>query len=62
MDYHIDKIDYRDIYGNLLWSEDMVFRRLYAVGQDFISDSKRYVVKRVAIADNVQIVNCAPAE
>lgn len=55
--YKIEKIHYRDIYGNLLWEEPMVFRRLYSVGQDFIINSITYIVRRVAVVDNIQHLN-----
>ncbi len=56
-EYHIERIDYRDIYGNLLWSEKMIFKCLYAIGQTFIYDHVEYIVKRVAVADDTQHVN-----
>ena len=55
--YDIKETHYRDIYGKLLWTEPMIFSRLYAVGQEFIENSQTYTVARVAVADNVQHVN-----
>jgi hypothetical protein len=55
--YHIAEIHYRDIYGNLLWKDPMIFSRLHAVGEDFVNDYVKYVVRRVAVADDVQHVN-----
>ncbi len=55
--YKIDEIHYRNMFGQLLWKEKMIFMRLYAIDDEFIEDYKTYVVKRVAIADNVQHVN-----
>ena len=56
----IKKIDvtiYCDYNGVPLWSEAMIFRRLHAVNEKLIHDSKEYVVRRVAIIGNLQIVN-----
>lgn len=53
----IKEIHYRDMDGKLLFSEPMIFKRLYAVGQSLIEDSTEYEVMRVAIADGVQHVN-----
>lgn len=53
----IDRIHYRDIYGNFLWSERMIFKRLYSVGQTFRSQSKDYLVERVAVVNNIQHLN-----
>ena len=54
--YKIDIIHYRDIYGKYLWEEPMIFRRLYHIGQDLVSNSITYIVKRVAIVDNILII------
>lgn len=35
----------------------MIFTRLHAIDDEFVEDYKTYVVKRVAVADNVQHVN-----
>ena len=56
-EYNIDKIHYRDIYGDLLWEEPMIHERLHAVGEKFIYFSIEYIVRRVAVADNIQHVN-----
>lgn len=56
-EYHIDKIHYRDIYGNLLFETPMVFKRLHGADEEIVMDSIWYVVKRVAVVDNVQHVN-----
>jgi len=56
-EYKVDKIHYRNIYGKLLWTEKMIFKRLYAVNQSFITNSKEFIVKRVAVANNIQHVN-----
>lgn len=50
----VNEIHYRDMDGALLWKEPMIFSRLFAIGQDFIEDSVRYIVRRVAVADGVQ--------
>jgi len=55
--YHIKQVQYRDIYGNLLWETPMILRSLHGVGELLIQDSKPYVVARVAVADEVQHVN-----
>lgn len=55
--YKIDEIHYRNIFGQLLWKEKMIFSRLHGIGEELIADCKTYIVKRVAVADNVQHVN-----
>ncbi len=55
--YKIDEIHYRNMFGKLLWKEKMVFVRLYAIDDEFVEDYKTYVIKRIAVADNVQHVN-----
>jgi len=55
--YQIEKIHYRNIYGKLLWENPMIFKRLHAVGELFIENSVEYIVRRVAVADNIQHVN-----
>lgn len=57
--YNIETIDYRDIFGNLMFSEPMIFKRLHAVGEIMIHHGIDYIVKRVAVADTVQHVNLA---
>ncbi len=54
---NIKEIHYRDIEGSLLWTEPMVYKRLWSVGQDFIEDHKEYLVKRVSLAGGIQHVN-----
>lgn len=61
-DKYVLHIHYRDLRGNLLWQEDMIFRRLYAVGQDLVHNSRNYRVHRVALADGVQHVNIQLAD
>ena len=46
-----------DVYGNILWSEPMVFKRLWIVGQTFIENYIKYKIVRVAITGTVQIAN-----
>lgn len=53
----ITRIDYRDMTGALIWSDKMVFRRLWRVGQSFTANSTSWVVRRVALADGTQHVN-----
>ncbi len=55
-EFKIATIDYRDFYGNLLWSEAMIFNRLHAVGETIVMNSKEYKIRRVAVADTVQHV------
>jgi len=57
MRYKIDEIHYRDIFGRLLWKEPMIFKRLHAVDEEIVEKGKPYVVKRVAVVDNIQHVN-----
>ena len=59
--YRIDEIHYRDIYGNLLWKEPMIYRRLFAAGQDFVANRVFYIIKRVSVVDRVQHLNIIPA-
>lgn len=60
MTYNIKEVHYRDVYGNLIWKDEIVFRRLWGVGNELIHDSKKYIVRRVAVADSVQHVNIEP--
>jgi len=60
--YKIDTIHYRDIYGKLLWSEPMIYKNLFESGEELINKSSSYVVKRVAIAENIQHVNIGKFE
>ena len=55
--YKVKTTRYLDIYGNILWSEPMVFKRLWMVGQTFIENYIQYKVIRVAITGTLQIVN-----
>ena len=57
MKYNITEIHYRDIYGNLIWKDEIIFRSLWGIGNEIIHDYKRYIVRRVAVADNIQHVN-----
>lgn len=58
--YNIKEVHYRDIYGKLIWKDNIVFRSLWGVGNELVHDSKEYIVRRVAVADNVQHVNIEP--
>jgi hypothetical protein len=60
--YKIDTIHYRDIYGKLLWSEPMIFKRLFGPGQDIVENKVRYFIKRVAVVDNIQHLNIVKDE
>jgi len=55
--YNIKEIHFRDIYGKLMWKEAMIFKRLFGVGDGLVEDSVEYIVKRVAVADDIQHVN-----
>lgn len=55
--YKVETTQYMDAYGNILWSEPMVFKRLWLVGQTFIENYIKYKVIRVAIAGKFQFVN-----
>ena len=55
--YNVEWIHYRDVYGHLLFKEPMIFNRLFGVGDDIVEDSEKYIVMRVAVADNVQHIN-----
>ena len=57
MDYNVDTIHYRDIYGNLLFQAPMIFKRLHGVGEEIAEKGIWYVVKRVCVVDNIQHVN-----
>ena len=54
---YIEQVDFRDMNGDLLWSEKMIFKRLYAVGQEFIENRKCYIVKRVDIKNKTVHLN-----
>lgn len=60
--YNVRVIHYRDMYGEFLWKEPMIFKRLFAVGNSLVEDSVEYIVKRVAIADDIQHVNIERAQ
>lgn len=51
---------YRDMAGNLLWKDSIVFRRLFAVGQELIEDGKAYIVCGCALGDGAMHVNMSP--
>lgn len=55
--YNITEVHYRDIYGKLIWKDNIVFRSLWGVGNELVHDSKNYIVRRVAVADEIQHVN-----
>ena len=55
--YKIDVIHYRDEFGNLLYKEPMIFKRLHGVDEEVVMNYVKYKVIRVAVADNVQHVN-----
>lgn len=60
--YHIKEVHYRDLYGNLIWKDNIVFRHLWGVGNELVHDYKTYFVRRVAVADDVQHVNIEAVE
>ena len=55
--YRVEKTVYTDLYGNLIFEEPTIFRRLHAVGETFTENFIRYEVKRVAVFGVTQIVN-----
>ena len=56
--YNITTTHFRDIYGKLLWVEDLKDdERLYRPGEEFILDEIRYRIERTAVVDNTQHVN-----
>lgn len=55
--YKVETTRYLDIYENVLWSEPMVFKRLWMIGQTFIENYIKYKIVRVAISGKFQIVN-----
>jgi len=57
MGYEIKENHFRDIYGNLLWVDKIILSSLHGIGELFIYDYKKYIVRRVAIADKIQHVN-----
>ena len=60
LDAEITEIHYRSAVGALLWTEPMIYKRLWAVGQDFVENRIIYLVKRVSLADGIQHVNVEP--
>lgn len=55
--YEVKKTMFTDIHGKKLWEEHGSFSKLYAVGQTLIANNITFRVKRVAILNNLQIVN-----
>lgn len=60
LDAKITEINYRNVVGTLLWTEPMIYKRLWKVGQDFVENHITYLVKRVSLADGIQHVNIEP--
>lgn len=60
LDAEITEIYYRSVVGTLLWTEPMIYKRLWAVGQDFVAKHIIYLVKRVSLVDGIQHVNVEP--
>jgi len=58
--YHLTEIHYRDLYGHLLWRTPMLFKRLHGLGEELMWAGQRWMVRRVAVADQVQHVNLEP--
>lgn len=59
--YTVERTHVRDLSGRLLFEKPMMLSRLHAIGEVFVHDKVGYVVKRVAVADDVQHVNVVPA-
>ena len=56
--YHVKKTVYTDIYGDVIFEEStMIFRRLHAIDETFTENFVRYKVRRVALYNDMQIVN-----
>jgi len=55
--YNIDTIHYRNIFGHFLFQTPMVFKRLHGVGEEICEKGVWYLIRRVAVADNIQHVN-----
>ena len=55
-DQKIMEIEYFLEDGTLVFSEPMIFRRLWAVGDDLVHEYRSYAVLSVEIEDNKQIV------
>jgi hypothetical protein len=53
----MNEIHYRNLKGRLLWKDDYVFRRMWGVGNEIIHNYVKYIVRHVAIVDDVQHVN-----
>ena len=60
LDAEITEIHYRSVVGTLLWTESMIYKRLWSVGEDFVANHIIYLVKRVSLADGIQHVNVEP--
>jgi hypothetical protein len=55
--YSIKEVHYRDMYGRLIWKDNIVFRSLWGVGNELVYEYKQYIVRRVAVVDEIQHVN-----
>lgn len=63
MSYNVRQTHMRDIYGRLLWVEEIQNDyRLYQPGDTFVCDEIRYRVERIALVENTQHVNLAIVE
>jgi hypothetical protein len=55
--YNITKIQYRNIYGKLLWEEPMDLQNLWRINDELCHNSIWFTVERVAVVDDIQQVN-----
>lgn len=64
MEYNINRVHFRDIYGKFLWAEDLPEEhRLHSVGETFqTADETNYKVEREAIVESVHHVNISIVE
>jgi hypothetical protein len=63
--YDVTQTHFRDLYGRLLWTEPLQEEyRLYELEEVILNRSsegpKEFLVKRVALAENIQHVNLEP--
>ena len=58
MGYNVKNTHFRDIYGAFLFAEPITEEhRLYRIGEKFVSRNTHFLVKRVALVDDIQVVN-----
>ena len=56
--YNVKNTHFRDIYGTFLFAEPVQEEhRLYRIGEKFVSRNTHFLVERVALVDDIQVVN-----